>query len=825
MRTTTFQIAQEFRNAARRLWRAPGFLIVSTLLISLAISGITLTFSLVDALLLRTLPVRDPDNLVQLFELRPRLRPEERFTVDLRQLIADSSTTLVDVMGELEVSTSLEQATSTSQVDVGLVTANYFEVLGVTAVLGRSLDQADEVTDSRIAVLSHTAWVRHFGSDASVLGRDVRVGGYPYRIVGVMPRGFNGTTLDSGPDLRVLYANRGDFWDPDFNLERFATKIVARLRPGASFEAAQQETEGLWSRVREEILSEESESLGPFDREASVELRSIARGTSAVRTEFRRTLLLLFAGTILLLVMVCLNVGGLLLARALSSRKETAVQLAVGATRSQIARKWVAESLLVAAFGGAAGVLLAAAGMPALLRWLSPVIGFAGFGRPPMLEVPLDLRISIFVLAATLGTGIVTAIVPAFWFARCDLHAALRASISDPRSHRLQSGLSVIQVAICTVLLLASGLMIRTLWTLESVDAGFDREMLIRFSIDPQMADYSASDAWSLQQRLLEETERLPGVEAAALTRTPVMQGFGMVMFAVPPGPPLEDSSWNTNVNEVTPGYFDAMGIELLSGYVFDGRFASGEGPLPVVVNEAFAQQFFGSEDAVGRVFDEGTVFEIPRYRIVGVVSNANYRSLRETKPPIFYQNLFGPESPPYIFNLVVRTASPRSLIQPVRDIVRSIDPRLPLIDTVTMGEDVDRSLWRERLISSLAGWFTVIALAVAAIGLYGILGHHVATRRREIGLRLALGASWMNILWVVSKRALLILILGLLIGTGTHLLVGPRIESLLYEVPILDPASFVVTVAFLLLVAMAASAFPFIRAVSIDPAATLRQE
>lgn len=817
---------RDLRYAVRRLRRAPAFAVISTLLIALSLAGNVVIFGLVDVLFLRSLPVRDPESLVQLFQVRPDLLTQEYFSSDLRDLIDEESTTLTDVMGEVEVTTSLEREAGAARVDVGVVTANYFAGLGMEASLGRVLGAGDDAPGNRLAVLSHEAFGRLFGEDASVVGRTVRLGGLPYQIVGVLPKGFNGTSIDSGPDLRVLFANRPDFGQRPGFLDPSVTKILARVRAGASLGSAAAQTRALWSRYREEYVAAGG-VVTPFDRDLSVELRSISNGTSRVREQFEETLLLLFGGAGLVLAMVCLNVGGLLFARAVRSRKDTAVRAALGATPARIAREWTVESVLLAAIGGIAGLVLAAAALPALVDWLSPRIGFAGFGRPPTLDVAVDLRIAAFGLIAMLATGVLASLVPTFSLVMKASYETLKAASDDRKSQRIQFGLCVVQIALGTVLLLGGGLLVRTLDNLNAVDAGFDRERLVRFEFDPGLADYEGPAAAAFQRRLLEETATLPGIERVAVTTAPLMQGIGAVMVVSRPGVPVAEGSWNTNVNPVSSAYFDAMGIEVLRGTVFDDRPIDAEETMPVVVNEAFVRRLFDGEDnVVGQVFDSGAEFAGPAYRIVGVVSDASYRSLRESDPPIFY---FSPLSRQTLnasgFSLIVRTAAPEAVIDPVREIARSIDPAMPVVEAITMSDEIDRSLWRERLATALTGGFAGVGLAVAAIGLYVILAYYVATRRREIGLRAALGAGRIDVLRLISRRMTAALLLGLLIGACSHIALGRWLTSLLYDVSLFEPPVVGSAVAALLLVSLLAGAVPVLRAFSVDPANTLRQE
>jgi len=681
------------------------------------------------------------------------------------------------------------------------------------------------VPGTRLAVLSYPAWPRHFGNDPSVIGRTIGLAGFPYEIVGVLPEGFHGTSIDGGPDVRVLLANRADFGQGPNLRDATASKIIARLRPEASIDSARAEAEVLWSRHREAFLAGGG-VVSPFDRELSVELRSISNGTSRVREQFERTLVVLFGGAGLVFAMVCLNVGGLLLARTMRSSTDTAVRAALGATPGRIAREWSIEGVLIAAIGGVAALLLSAAAMPVLARWLSPLVGFATFGIRPTLDLSLDLRIAAFGLLAMVAAGIAVAVVPAFSAARKDVYRNLKAAADDRRTHRIQAIVCIVQIAVSTVLLLGCGLLGRTLANLHTVDAGFDRDRLVRFAFEPGLAGYDGAAGAAFQRRLLEEVAALPGIEGAAITTTPVMQGIGVVMVVAPPSRPATEGSWNTSVNGVSASYFQTAGLGLLAGTVFDDRPVATEEPQPVVVNEAFARRFFGDDVAVGRVFDTGAEFQTPTYRIVGVVSNASYRSLRESDPPIFYFNPLSREAPNAgSFSLLVRAASPDAIIEPVRAASRSIDPTVPIVETVTMSNEVGRSLWRERLATALIGAFAAVGLAVAAIGLHAILAFYVASRRREIGLRGALGARRLDVLRLIARRMTLVLPLGLLAGLAAHLAVGRRLTSLLYDVTLLDPAVAAAAGAALLAAAVLAGIVPALRALSVDPASTLRDE
>ncbi len=813
----------DLRYSARRLRRAPGFVLVSTLLIAVALASSTAIFGIVDVLLLRTLPVSDPAGLVQLFELRPGIPAQGMSPIPFYEQLAAESSTLTDVAGKYPATASLEGETATTSVVVDVVTANYFETLGVAAVLGRTLGRQDnDAAAERTTVLSHAAWTRLFAADPSAVGRTVRLGGQQYLIVGVLQPGFNGTSLDSRTDFHVPYVHMRDF-----NATLPLLEILARIRSGETLESANAEVRTIWSRYREAFVAGGG-VVGQFDRDMSVELRSIATGTSRVREQFQPTLLLLFGAAGLVFAMVCLNVGGLLVARIAQARKDAAMRRALGASRARIAAQWTVESLLVATIGGIAGLALAAAALPLLVRWLAPLIGFGGFGRTAPLEVPFDLRVAAFGAIAVLATGLLAALLPAFSSLRKDAYVTLKASVDDRETRRLQSGLSVVQIALSTVLLFAGGLTLHTLERLQAVDAGFDRELLVRFVFDTMLARYDGPTSTALERRLLEETPQLPGVESAAITRSPVMQGIGQVMTLTPPGgPPELGSAWNTTVNFVSENYFATMGIELTSGaLVDDDAQISADSPTPVVVNTAFARRFFGGADALGQVLDMGREFKTPRYRIVGVVDDANYRSLREANPPIMYSNpLASGQQFAGTFSLLVRTTTPSAVIEPVRALVRSIDEALPVLEAVTMAAEVDRSLWRERLAAALTSAFAIVGVATAAIGLYAILANYVATRRKEIGLRIALGAMVGDVLRLVARRVLLIVLAGLILGVALHLALSRWLESLLYEVSTLDPLTVAVTSLALVLMSVGAALVPALHATAVDPARTLREE
>jgi predicted permease len=803
-------ITQDFRYAVRQLRRSPGFFAAAALLIAVGIAAITQIFTLVDAVLLRPLQVRDPQNLVQLFVIHPKRPADPYFAYRFYDQLSALSSTLFETVGQIDRVRALERGGHADRIHSVEVTENFFVDLGVTPLLGRVPGKGDTYS----AVLSYGYWSRSFGRDPRVLGQAVRIQGHLYTIVGVTPQEFTGTTVDSSPDLWIPFANQLDHYD---------IEIIARLRPGVTRRQAEQETAALWDRY---MQSDPGLSRISADR---LQVESIAEGVSPLRKQSRTALALLLAGTGLLLLMVCANVGGLLLSRAAAREKETAIRFALGASRGRILLQWLIESLILTATGGAAGVLIAFCSMPLLMRWMPPAhgIGFdPGEIRALTLHPHLDFRVVAFAIALCAVTTMLCALAPAWRSSHSDVGIALKSTISDKRNRHFQQILCGFQIALCTMLLLSAGLIIRSLSNLRAADAGFDQDHVTIFSVDPHVRGYDGQKTWVLQQRLLEGIRQLPGVEGAALASRALMRGIGLGASVVFPGQ-AGDGIINTSTNSVSPEYFEVMGIRLLAGRTFGQPEMAADGePQKVIVNNAFVRKFLNGRNPLGQKFAAGRHFTKPEYEVIGVVNDAKYRSLREVPPPILYMNDFGPNGYPDTFILHVRShGDPQAIIQPVRELVRSIDPEVPLYQVSTLSEEVDRSLWQERLLVLLSSCFGAFALSLSAIGLYGILAYFVAQQQREIGLRLALGASPSNVVWLVVSRVIPTLAVGILAGIALSWWASAWSRNLLYGVTQFD--SLATSAALLLLVAVGVGGAmaPTLRAIRVDPSAMLRQD
>ncbi len=813
-------LIQDFRYGLRQLRRSPGFFSISALLIAVGIAATTQIFTLIDAVLLRPLPVHDPQSLVQLFIIHPKRPLDPYFDYRFYKQLSRDSSTLIETVGEIDTTRALEHGEHADRVHAVAVTENFFNDLGVAPLLGRVLGRGD----NHVAVLSYAYWSRSFARDPRVLNQLVRIQGHAYNIVGVTPRQFTGTTADSSPDLWMPFANQLDFSRmPNPNLDNYVIEIVARLKPGASESQAQQETAALWDRY---MQSEPGFSRLPMDR---LQVQSIAHGVSPLREQSRTALMLLLAGTGLLLLMVCANVGGLLLSRATARERETAVRIALGSSRARILRQWLVESLILTTIGGGAGVVLASASLPLLMRWMPPAhgIGFdPGEIRILTLYLTLNFRVAAFSFALCALTTVFCALAPAWRSSHRDINIALKSAMSEKRNRLFQEVLCGFQIALCTTLLLSAVLIIRSLSNLRATDAGFNQNHVIIFSVDPHVRGYDGPKTWALQQRLIDGVRQLPGVDGAALAYRALMRGIGLGTSVVLPGQ-TGDGVINTSTNSISPDYFGVMGIHFLTGRNFgESEFAEEDKLNKAIVNEAFVRRFLGGQNPIGQQFATGRRFVKPQYEVIGVVNDTKYRSLREVPPPILYTYDFGPKAYPDSFILHVRThGDPHAIIPPVRELLKSIDPEVPLYQISTLSEEIDRSLWQERLLVLLTSCFGAFALLLSAIGLYGILAYFVAQRQREIGLRMALGANSGHVIRLVIGRVIPTIAAGAAAGIALSWFARTWVASVLYGVKASDPWSTGAAILLVIAVGIGGAMAPTLRAIRVDPSSTLRQD
>ena len=792
----------DFRYALRGLRRAPVSGAVIILLLALGIGANTIIFSLIDALLLRPLPVQRPQELVQLMNLGGIVYPEFPRVV-CHMMRSDSPPALSEVACEGELDLAISDRSQIERIHVNVISPNYFSMLGVGALYGHLPSLPDE------AVLSYPFWQRWFASDRTVLGRKLLLDGHPFTVAGILPRGFNGIQADTGPDIRITEAGEDTLSHGDALAFPW---VFGRMRPGATLAAVTEQSETV-------LYAASTAARKSRDKLKAV---AIGSGSSALRDRFSGALILLMAGTILLMLIVCANVAALMLARAAARSRETAVRIALGATRGRLLRQVAIESAALIVPGGLLGIVLAYAAMPLVIGAMPPIRDRAAVSHPLLLDISPDGRILAFTLGICAVAAFLFALAPAAASAGVDVNGTLKAARSSPKTARSRGILVAAQVALCTILLLGAGLLVRTLRQLRSLNAGFDSQHVVTFSLEPKMTAYTPENGRSLEERLLEQVRSLPGVVSASYAGRGLMRGTGVKTTLAPTGIPTgPGDALNTSMNGVTPDYFETMGIRILTGHGFTGREVASP-PIPVVVNQALARRFFPGEDAIGKHLG-GTDSSKSAYEIIGVVSDAKYRSLREDVPPTVY-------SPEPLGNratiLHVRTANdPSQIINAVRGVLRSLDARLPFYEIHTLQQEVDTSLWQERLVAALSSVFGLMAAALAGVGLYGLLAHAVTQRRREIGIRMALGALPGAIVRLVTWQGLAPVVAGVVTGLAVFAIVARWITSLLYGVRPADPATILLALAFLAVLAAGAITVPAWQAAWVNPSKALREE
>lgn len=818
----------DLRFAVRMLARSPGFTLVAVALLAIGFGANALIFSAFDAILWRPLPVRHPEGLVRIVQRIPRIGTSSSFHYSFYQALREHSTTLSAVFGETPIDVAMNQPAPAEQVRVHMETPEFFEVLGVPALFGRTLtaDDAKANPGTPPAVLSYGFWRRRFNGDPAAVGRTLVLHGHSFVIVGVMPRGFNGTSVDTAPDVRVPLDTFQMLWadaEP-FSMEAATLDLGGRVKPGVLRAPAEAEILAIWRAAVEPYAT------GPFSRgvfddpQTGIDLDPLERGVSVLRERYAGALKLLVMSVGLVLVMVCANVTGLLLTRLAGRREEIAVRLALGATSGRLVRQMLTECVLLTGLGAAGGALLALALTGSLVRVLPPLRDIA----TRRLALSVDLGPDWRVLLCGLGVAALTALLSGFALAiavsRTRVDSVLRGARASA-GWRGRQALVVFQIALCMLLLTGAGLLLRTFDQLQNLDAGFDRDHVVTFTADPPLSGYTAPQEQALLAGLTARVREMPGVVSVALATRGVMRGRGIGMTVAPAGQrPSTADFLSTNLNVVSPDYFDTMGMRVVAGRDFTRADDPSAKPAKVVVNQAFVRRFCPNVDPLGQGFGAGPPQRVVdrMFEIIGVVSDAKYRSMREPMMPAVYQvsHEFGS------FVLHVRTRGrPESIIQSVRQALAAIDPDVPFVEISTLAEEVNASTAVERLTAALASLVGTIAAALTAVCLYGLLAYVVAQRRREIGIRIALGAQAVDIGILVGKQALAMVVGGIAVGLAAGVPLAQWMRALLYGVTPSDPRSLVAAAVFVALVAAVAVVIPLARAARIEPAAALRQE
>jgi predicted permease len=856
---------QDVRYATRILTKNPAFALVAIVTLALGIGANTAIFSLIDTVILRALPVRDPQRLV-VFKWIARNSPNTKgdYSYMACPLGNDSKSTSHErssagESGEHGCSFSypmFQQFQSLADVftgsaalggDVGLtlrgngpatmlhgelVSGEFFDTLGVSPALGRTLAPSDDKPGApAVAVLGYGYWQSAFGGDSSVIGRTIWLNNVSVAIVGVAAKGF--PDLDPARNRpmwlplslqaqlgRDMYGhlsnNQPSVQAGDANWWLY---IVARLKPGVSLDKAQAAAEALF---RNDVLSAFN-ALFKADDAPRLVLMPAPKGLSALRDRFSTPLQILMSAVGVVLLIACANIAGLMLARSAARQRELAVRLALGAGRARIARQLLTESVLLSIAGGTSGILLSYWGIQSLVAFMS-----RGGLWPSHLTVRLDWRILLFTTAASILTGIFFGLAPAFRGMRVDLTPALKESAAVIRGGstrrrwwNLGGALVIAQVALSVLILSGAGLLVRTLQNLKGIDPGFDTRNVLLFRINPTLNNYTEAQTRNLYSELQQRLEALPGVLSTTYSFDSLLSGnFWHTSFHIQGD--SQNTRYETDGFAVGPKFLETMRIPILSGHSFnaaDFNPAPGSTSWPVVINDAFAQHFLKDQQPVGRILTG--VKSNAQCEIIGVVGNIKHLTLRKELAPTIYVPQRGGDT---VFE--VRTAAdPAIAIPAIRSVVSQIDNNLPLSSITTQSDQIQGSLFQEQLVAQLSAFFGVLSLLLACVGLYGLLTYEVTRRTHELGVRVALGAQPRDILRFVIAQGAGLSAVGAAVGILAALAVTRYLASLLYGVRPDDPFTFATVAILLAVVAILACYIPARRATRVDPLVALRYE
>jgi predicted permease len=816
---------RDLRYAVRSLRKSPGFTTAAVLTLALGIGATTAIFSLFDAVLLKSLPVERPEELVRVGGSQyPVFQAFRRRTDIFVDLAATSGVQELDVEGQSGVQ---------ERAEVSLVSGSYFSTLGIRPAIGRFFTADDDRVPGEhpVAVASHGYWRRRFGRDAATLNRVIRISGAPITIIGVAPPGFFGEQVGQAPDLWIPLTMWGQIVpgrNPLLNAGTGWLRLIGRIRPGVAVSGVHPELTGLFRQVVAEIFGPTMpEDVRRDTAAATIALEPAGRGLSNLRAQFARPLELLMGAVVLVLLIACANIANLLLTRATARRREFDIRVALGMSRVQLVRQLLTESFVLAGCGGALGVAIAWWGREALLRLTS-----ADGSRLP-LAAEIDLRLLVFVAATSSATAILFGLAPAWQSSRASLRPSLtaRREAGNPRQ-RLGSLLVAGQVALSLVLVMGAGLFLRTIANLRDVDLGFTPERLLVVDVNPQAAGYRGDRAIALVRRLLDRIQSLPGVSSISLSEHGVLEdGHNGTNLMRPEGfaggpEGYPQIRWDV----VGPRYFSTLGTPLLAGRDFTGRDAVGS-PHVVAINEEMAGRFFAGVDPIGRRLVWGVGERAKVFEIVAVTRDVKQRSPRDDPQMRFYLPYFQlPEvRSGWTLNSVrflVRTpADPMALAPLLREQIPAEDPRLS-VARLEMGTAlVTRSLVQERMIATLLVVFGVLAIGLACLGLYGLIAYQVAQRASEIGIRMALGARRASVLWAMLQRAIVWIALGLAAGIPLALTVSRVARNLLFGLGPADAGTLAGSAILLAAMGLLAGYLPARRAAKVDPLAALRCE
>ena len=825
---------KDLRYGIRMLAKNPGFTMVAVITLALGIGANVAIFSLIHAILLKTLPVSDPEQLVLLRWESPQAKTDFLPYPTFAHFRDDSHVfSGMFAFYNLGIATAVD---GTQGIAAGqLVSGNYFSVLGVEAIAGRTFtSEEDRVPGGDpVAVISYRYWRSQFALNPAAVGKSITLNSHPFTIIGVTAPGFDGIALGDTREIWIPMMMQAEAMDGRALLndpKGWFFQIMARRKPGVSLEQATASLDLAYHRIaRQESGSRITPQL---ERELASEkliLLPGSKGLSDLRDRFTQPLLVLMALVGFVLLIACANVASLLLARGSARQKEIAVRAALGAGRKRLLRQLLTESLLLAALGGLAGLVSARFADDLLLAL--PLIN----GRPLAITLRPDGAMLVFTACVALLAAVLFGCAPAWNAARVDSNAVLNANArsvltgggNQQSRWDLRKLVVVGEVALSLLLLAGAGMLVRSLLKLRDVNPGFNQNRVLLFAVDPTLIGYRGNRLLNLYKQLADAAGTVPGVLSASLSAVPPMgyRQWRTGVFVQGHLPGINEDT-TTPWNLISPSFFQTLEIPLLQGRDFTPQ-DDPTAPKVAIINEAMAQFYFGNDSAVGKrlSFISPARGEI---EIVGVVGNAKYGNLREATSRMLYLPYLQPPSGSLEFDIAleIRTAgNPDSVAGAVREAIRGAERDLPILDITTLAEEVNNSLAQERLVAGLSGLFGLLALVLASVGLYGVMAYTVARRTGEIGIRMALGARRAQVLWMVLRESLELIAIGVAIGIPLVVAFARLISSQLYGIAKGDPVTICVAVALQASIAAIASYIPARRATKVDPMVALRYE
>jgi predicted permease len=835
------------RLALRTLFRAPFVTIVAILSLALGIGANAAIFSLFDTILLRSLPVADPGGLVNLAAPGPKPgmqscnqagECDNVFSYPMFRDLERAQTVFTGIAAHRVFAANLAYRKSTQAGDGMMVSGSYFATLGLKPALGQLINPSHDRTrgEGHVAVLGYDYWTTRFGANPGVINDTITINGEPMTIIGVAPRGFDGTTLGTRPQVYVpitmndlmqrfmtapgrpsVFDNRRAYW----------IYLFARLKPGIGLEQAgaalNVSYHGIINDVEAPLQKGMSDKTLKEFRARRVVLDAGAQGQTSMRREAREPLLMLMGVTALVLLIACANIANLLLARGARRAGEMAVRLSIGAARRHLVAQLLTESCLLALFGGVAGIVVA--------HWtLNLILSLLPADAVTALPISLNGKVILFAAALSLGTGVLFGLFPALHSTRPDLAGTLKGQGGHSGSTRsaawLRTTLVTAQITLSMALLAPAGLFVKSLANVSRIDLGLKAENVVTFEIAPELNGYQPERSAALFERVEDEIRAVPGVTSVTAAVVPALAGSNwgnsVAVEGFEAGP---DTDVNSRFNEVGPDYFRTLGIQLLGGREFT-RADAGKTANVAIVNEEFARKFNLGTHAVGKRMsrDSGPQAKLD-IEIVGLAKNAKYSDVKDKIPPVFFTP-YRQDTQLGDITFYARTSlDPEQLFPIIRKIVERADPDLPVQNLRTLSQQVRENVFLDRFITTLSAAFAVLATLLAAIGLYGVLAYAVAQRTREIGLRMALGAAPHAVRRMVLRQVAWMTLIGGALGLAAAFALGRYARSLLFEMQAYDATVFVGAAIALTLVALAAGFIPALRASRIDPMLALRYE